>query len=116
MGTWGENRPMMDAFRRRIAAEPDKIGKIIESCHLAENDFGVFSSTWKRMEVPPGIPLGLKGWYCSKEVYVGKAHPDMTKVGTKDILGIVREDFKTLAPLYHLLRGAYEEAVNDQRM
>ena len=116
MGTWGENRPMMDALRRRIAAEPAKVAKIVDGCRLSENDFGVFSSTWKRMEVPPGIPLGLKGWYCSREVYVGKAHPDMSKVGTAEILDIVREDFKKLAPLYHLLRGAYDEAANDQSM
>jgi hypothetical protein len=40
----------------------------------------------------------------------------MTKVGTREILDIVREDFKRLAPLYHLLRGAYEEAASDQSM
>ena len=116
MGTRGENRPMMDAFRRQMAANPKKYAKIIDGCRLSENDFGVFSSTWKRMEVPPGIPLGLKGWYCSREVYVGKAHPDMSKIGTREILDIVREDFKNLAPLYHLLRGAYEEAANDQSL
>lgn len=116
MGTWGENRPMMDALRRRMAAEPAKISKIVESCHLAENDFGVYNQTWKRMEVPPGIPLGLKGWYCSREVYVGRAHPDMNRIGSREILDIVRDDFKALAPLYHLLRGAYDEAANDQSM
>ena len=107
---------MMDALRRRMAAEPAKTAKIIESCHLEENDFTVWNQTWKRMEVPPGLPLGLKGWYCSREVYVGRAHPDMSKIGTREILDIVREDFKKLAPLYHLLRGAYEEAVTDQSL
>ena len=68
------------------------------------------------MEVPPNVPLGLKGWYCSKEVYVGKAHPDMALVSSRALLDAVREDFKRLAPLYHLLRGAYEEAANDQSM
>ena len=116
MGTWGENRPMMDAFRRRMAADPKRYAKIIDGCHLTENDFTVWNQTWKRMEVPPGIPLGLKGWYCSREVYVGRAHPDMSKIGTREILDIVREDFKTLAPLYQLLRGAYEEAADDQRI
>ncbi len=116
MGTWGENRPMMDVLRRRIVAEPEKIGRIVEACHLAKNDFNVCNQVWKRMEVPPGVPLGLQGWYCSREVYVGKAHPDMNKIGTREILEIVREDFQTLAPLYHLLRGAYDEAASDQRM
>ena len=107
---------MVDARRPRMAAEPAKISKIVSSCHLAENDFGVYNQTWKRMEVPPGIPLGLKGWYCSREVYVGRAHPDMNRIGSREILDIVREDFKALAPLYHLLRGAYDEAAIDQSM
>ena len=115
-GTWGENRPMMDVLRRRIAAEPEKIGKIISSCRMEENDFTVWNQTWKRMEVPPGLPLGLKGWYCSKEVYVGKAHPDMGLIGSRAILEAVRKDFEALAPLYHLLRGAYDEAASDQSL
>ena len=116
LGTWGENRPMMEAFRRRIAAEPAKVGKIIESSRLTENDLTVYNQTWKRMEVPPGVPLGLKGWYCSREIYVGKGHPDMAKIGSREILDTVLADFKALAPLYHLLRGAYEEAGADQSM
>lgn len=110
MGTWGENRPMMDVLRRRIVAQPEQIDRIVASCHLAENDFTVYNQTWKRMEVPPDVPEGLRHWYCTREVYIGKAHPDMSKVGTPEILDIVRADFKTLAPLYHLLRGAYDEA------
>ena len=116
MGTWGENRPMMDAFRRQMAANPKKYAKIIDGCRLTENDFTVWNQTWKRMEVPPSVPLGLKGWYCSKEVYVGKAHPDMALVNSRAILDAVAADFKRLAPLYHLLRGAYEEAGGDQSM
>ena len=114
MGTWGENRPMMDVFRRQMAANPKKYAKIIEGCRLEENDFTVWNQTWKRMEVPTTVPLGLRGWYCSREVYVGRAHPDMSRIGTREILDIVLADFKTLAPLYHLLRGAYDEAASDQ--
>ncbi len=116
LGTWGENRPLMDVLRRRMVAEPQKIARIVDSCRLAENDFTVWNQTWKRLEIPPGIPLGLRGWYATREVYVGKAHPDMGLIGSTAILETVREDFKTLAPLYHLLRGAYDEAAKDQNV
>lgn len=116
MGTWGENRPMMDALRRRIAAKPEEAAKIIASCHLEKNDFGVFGSAWKRIDIPENVPLGLRGWYAMREVYVGKQHPDMGAIGTRDILETVRADFKALAPLYHLLRGVYDEAAGDQSM
>ena len=116
MGTWGENRPMMDVLRRRMAAEPDKVARIIDSCHLPENDFAVWSQTWKRMELPENVPESLRPWYTAREVYVGKAHPDMGLIGSRDILEAVRADYEALAPLYHLLRGVYEEAASDQSM
>lgn len=110
MGTWGENRPMLEVFRRQMAAQPDKFARIISSCRLEENDFAIHAPQWRRMEIPPQIPLGLQGWYTMKEMYIGRAHPDMNTVYTQEILDIVRRDFDTLAPIYHMLRGAYEEA------
>ncbi len=112
LGTWGENRAMMDIFRRKMTADPEKVAKAIHQCHLPENDFAVHSATWKRMEIPEHIPLGLRGWYASKEVYIGKAHPDMALVDSRAVLEQVRADFKALAPMYHLLRGAYEVSAN----
>ncbi len=116
LGTWGENRPMMEALRRRIAADPSAAAKILENCRLEQNDFGSFGSTWKRMEIPAEVPESLRSWYAAREIYVGKQHPDMGLVGTSAILDMVRKDFQTLSPLYHLLRGAYDEAVSDQSM
>ena len=116
MGTWGENKPMMDALRRRIAANPWEVEKAVRAARLAENDFAVFSSTWKRMALPENVPETMRPWYTAREVYVGKQHPDMALVSTPAILDTVRADFIALAPLYHLLRGAYDEAADDQRM
>lgn len=116
MGTWGENRPMMDIFRRQIAAQPEKIGKIISGCRLEENDLFVHGNGWKRIDIPDHVPLGLRGWYAMREVYIGRGHPSMDAVGSRAILDIVAEDFRKLAPIYHLLRGAYDEAANDQSM
>ncbi|MGN0794257.1 MAG: DUF2461 domain-containing protein [Aristaeellaceae bacterium] len=116
MGTWGENRPMMDALRRRIAARPAEVAKIVDSCHLTENDFAVLGNAWKRIGIPDQVPVGLRGWYAMREVYVNRQHPDMGIIGTPEVLTQVRRDFIALAPLYHLLRGAYDEAAADQSM
>lgn len=116
MGTWGENRPMMDVFRRQIAAQPEKIGRIIAGCRLEENDLLVHGNGWKRIDIPDNVPLGLRGWYAMREVYIGRGHPSMDDIGSRAILDIVAKDFQKLAPIYHLLRGAYDEAANDQSM
>ena len=115
IGTWGENRPMMEVLRRKMAADPAPFGRIIDRCHLAENDFAIWSQTWKRIELPANVPEALRPWYTAREVYVGKAHPDMGLIGTEAILEAVRADFKALEPLYHLLRGAYDEAAGEQK-
>jgi len=114
MGTWGENRPMMDVLRRRIAANPKSAEKAMKAAKLPQNDFAFFGSTWKRMDIPENVPECLHAWYRGREIYVGKMHPDMGLIGTTAILDQVKADFKALAPLYHMLRGAYDEAADDQ--
>ena len=116
MGTWGENRPMMDALRRHITANPAQVEKTLRAAKLAANDFGFFGSTWKRIAIPENVPECLHPWYAGREIYVGKQHPDMGQIGSAAILDTVRADFEALAPLYHLLRGAYDEAANDQSL
>ena len=68
------------------------------------------------MALPEGVPEGMRPWYTAREVYVGKQHPDMGMISTPDILEAVRADFVALAPLYCLLRGAYDEAAADQSL
>ncbi len=114
MGTWGENRPMSEILRRRIAADPESVAKVISKCKLDKHDLIVQGNTWKRMEVPPNVPTGLRGWYTMRDLYICREHPDHSLIGTRAILDTVQQDFQTLAPLYHLLRGAYDEAMNEQ--
>lgn len=76
VGTWGENRQMMDILRRRIVADPDGVRNIIKQCHLTEHHMlvgGVPSSGWKcrrvcRMTSRAGMP-------CARCMFRRKALP-----------------------------------------
>ena len=108
VGTWGENRQMMDILRRRIVADPDGVRNVIKQCHLTEHHMLVGGSSFKRLEVPAAVPDDLKGWYALREVYISPESTAAVDVHSQQLTKRVQEDFLSLSPLYHLLRGAYE--------
>ena len=110
LGTWGENRPLMDMLRRRIAAKPDEVEKIIRSCHLAKHHMNVGGQAFKRLDVPSTVPESLRHWYMLRDVYVSRADPSFQWIYDPSLADRVLEDFQSLAPLYRLLRGAYDES------
>ena len=109
MGTWGENRPMMDAFRRYLAAKPEEAAKIIGGCDLAGHGLQMGGRQWARMAVPPGIPLFLRPWYLSRELYISRPDIRMSCVYRADLPKRILKDYQTMAPVYRLLRGFSEE-------
>ena len=68
----------------------------------------VGGSSFKRLEVPAGVPDDLKGWYALREVYISPESTASVDVHSPQLTKRVQEDFLSLSPLYHLLRGAYE--------
>ena len=113
LGTWGENRPLMDMFRRRIAAKPEEVQKILDSCHFARHHMAVGGNAFKRLEVPPTVPESLRHWYMLRDVYVSRTDASMKWIYDESLAKKVLADFKSLAPMYRLLRGAYD-AIGEQ--
>ncbi len=110
LGTWGENRPMMDTLRRRMAAKPEEVLDIIGSCHLEELGLRPEGNTFKRLAIPEHLPEALRPWYPLRDVYVGRNVADVDLAFTPALVDALRSDYEALAPLYRLLRGAYETA------
>lgn len=109
MGIWGENRELMDLFRKRMRANPDGILSLISDMDLAERRLFLGGTSFKRMDIPAEIPRGLQRWYTSRDLYIGKYEPARKWAFSDRVLKEVRKDFKTLAPLYQLLRGCADD-------
>ena len=109
LGIWGENRELMDLFRKRMRANPDGTLAMIDDMNLPERKLCLGGTAFKRMEIPADIPERLKRWYTSREIYIGKFDPPMKWAFSDRIIHEVRRDFKTLAPLYQMLRGYADE-------
>jgi len=105
MGFWGENREAMDLFRKRMQANPDGTLALLDDLRLVQHGLMLNGSSFKRILIPSEIPPRLKPWYCMKEMYISKIHPDYDMIYSDRILKEVKKDFTSLAPLYHLLRG-----------
>lgn len=116
MGFWGENREVMDKFRLEMAARPGEVLALIESCGLPEHSMILGGSSFKRMKVPENIPSALAPWYTLKEMYIPKVDPEFRWAYTPEIIGIVREDFLALAPLYRYLRGYADEVMAEEKL
>ena len=109
MGIWGENRELMDLFRKRMRANPDGTLALIDDMNLADHSLFLGGSFFKRMDIPPEIPEHLKRWYTGREIYISRFEPPRQWAFSERVLKEVRKDFRTLAPLYHLLRGCADD-------
>lgn len=110
LGVWGENRSMMDAMRRRMAARPEDYLRLLPL--LRERGFALGGREWKKMSVPEGLPPVLGPWYLKREVYAEKLNVPMEVIHAPDLVERVAKDFLALAPLYRVLWGCVEEAMN----
>ena len=109
LGIWGENRELMDLFRKKMRAYPEGILALIDDMDLYGKKLLLGGSVYKRMEIPHEIPEKLKRWYVSKEMYIGRYDPPYKWAFSDRIIKQVKSDFVSLAPLYHLLRGCADE-------
>ena len=109
MGFWGENRPVMDRFRRELAARPQKFLDLLEDCDLPGHHLGLSGASFKRLTIPEGLPPEAESWYRMRELWVSKVNPDYRWAFDARLVDRVWKDYKAIAPLYQLLRGMADE-------
>lgn len=115
MGTWGENKPLNERFRREIAADPMRIASIIDGCDLPGKHMTLMGTCYKRMEVPEQIPPRLRTWYVMREFYIPRTNPQQKWAFSDEIVRQVKHDFEAVAPIYRLLRGIQDEILEEER-
>ena len=112
MGFWGENRPVFDLLRRRLAANPAAFQSVLENCHLADRNLVMGGESFKRMAVPEQIPPELIPFYTAKELYIHQSQTQFPWIYSPDIIRRVAEDYEAMTPLYKAFRGLMEEVSN----
>lgn len=110
MGFWGENRPVMDMFRRMMVAQPQRVQDVLSDCDLPGHHLALGGSAFKRMPVPEKLPDLLRPWYFCKEMFISKVDPPAAWAYDEKLAARVLRDYQAMAPLYRLLRGMCDEA------
>lgn len=97
MGFYDENRPLMNALRRRILTEPERVLVATDS---ALDEFTLHANAFRRMPIPEGVPEKLRAWYALKGFYVEKELSDFDLIRSPALADEVRRGFLHLKPLY----------------
>ena len=100
-GIYGENRPMMDALRRRFRVEPQGF---LECLTPLLNDFTPFVRCFKRMAVPEDLHPALKMWYPLKSFYLERPMKDFELLKSPELADFIASGIRQLAPLHRYMR------------
>lgn len=106
MGFYDENRPLMNALRRRILTEP---GQVSEMTNSALDQFTLHANAFRRMNIPAGVPEELKIWYALKGFYVEKEINDFDLIRSAALAEEVKRGFTHLKPLYRYIASLTPE-------
>ncbi|MBE5802529.1 MAG: DUF2461 domain-containing protein [Clostridiales bacterium] len=111
LGFWGQNRPAMDALRRKMENKPQEVRRVLRQCGIPDQDLVLSGDRYQRMKPPPGMSLELAMLYPLKDLYVQRANISFDTCYRSDLCDIVAKDYLRLKPLYHLLRAAADEGM-----
>lgn len=107
MGFYNENRPLMNALRRRILTEPDVVLKLTQS---TLKRFTLHPKAFRRLKIPEGVPEPLKIWYALKAFYVEREIRDFELIRSGALADAIIRDFWDLEPLYRYITSLTPEA------
>ena len=113
MGIWGENREIMDQFRKKMAANPEGTLALIDDMNLPNRHLAIGGSAFKRIEIPKSIPPRLERWYRAKDFYIGKVMPEYGWAFSERLKKEMEKDFLAMAPIYQILRGIMDEDTDE---
>ena len=106
MGFYRENRPVMDVFRRRMAADPMYMMELLAP--LA--NFNLYVVPNSRIKPPEDLPAGLRGLYCCRSFYFEKDTADFDLIRSPELAAEIKDGFMRLKPLYQFIRECADEA------
>jgi len=102
MGFYDENRPLMNALRKRLDTEPEPFLKLWNDI---KNEFTLYPKSMKRMKIPDTIPEEAKIWYNLKGFYVEKEIKDFNLLKSPGLSDVLKESFGKIIPMYKYFKA-----------
>ncbi|MCE5343949.1 MAG: DUF2461 domain-containing protein [Eubacteriales bacterium] len=111
LGFWGNNRPAMDALRKKMREKPADVLKALRAAKVPDTELEIYGDRYQRMAVPEALPQELKEIYPLKEIYVMRKGVPLKTAYTPELVRRCSEDLLRLKPLYVLFRKAADEGM-----
>lgn len=102
MGFYAENKPMMNALRRGILTEPDRI---LDAWRPIRDEFVLYAKSYRRMAIPETVSEELRPLYPLKGFYFEKELKDFNLLKSPALADEIIGGFHRMAPLYRYLRN-----------
>ena len=102
MGFYDENKPLMEALRRKLENEPEEFLKIWDGI---KDEFTLYPKSYKRMKIPESIPEAARVWYNLKGFYVEKDLNDFRLLKSPELAKELIAGFEKLIPMYRYFYG-----------
>lgn len=100
MGFYAENKPVMNALRRRILLEPDEM---LKHTRPALKRFQLMPNEIKRMKVPGQVPDELIPWYPLRGFYLECSITDFGLLSSPKLVDEIQSGYELFAPLYRYI-------------
>lgn len=111
MGFYDENRPLMNALRRRFITEPEIF---LSLWRPVQEEFPLYVKALKRMPIPESLHEALRSWYPAKGFYLEKELRDFSLIKSPRLVDEIVGGFRRLMPLYHYIRDIPPEPDADE--
>ena len=109
IGFWDNNKPAMDALRKRMRDKPDEVLAALQSARVPDEGLEVYGDRYSRISIPPDMPQALAELYPLKELYIKRTGVPIQTAFTQEIVERCSQDLLRLKPIYQLLRKAADE-------
>ena len=100
LGFYSENRGIMNALRRLMLAEPERVAQNFQAL---EGKYNLHIRSYKRFNIPDSLPDTLKRVYPAKDFYFEKPITDFSIIKSSALADYVSESFRELAQMYRML-------------
>ena len=111
LGFWDNNRPAMDALRKRIREKPDEVLRVLQDIRVPDQGLDLYGDRYRRFAMPEGLPQALQEIYPLKELYIKRTGVPMQAAYTGEVVERCAADLVRLKPMYLLLRKAADEGL-----
>lgn len=102
MGFYDENKPLMNALRRRLNEDPTEF---LELWNAVKDEFTLYPKSAKRMKIPDDIPEEAKIWYNLKGFYIEREINDFNLLKSPGLAEYLKESYEKVMPMYSYFKA-----------